>query len=180
MSNLVNLVGTGSSLASLELLEVVRARVHVVGWCSEVKRVQSVSPELVERSRGCGESNMRLTALKTPDEVLALYIAVDANVLLLLVVSLGSGLLGRLSGSRAASTEEHAGEAVANGGADSDTSGGRGHLAEQTGSLRLLSHGRRVLGILRRRLVVLLVRGSHGVSTARSRRGGSGRAGGST
>ncbi len=55
---------------------------------------------------------------------------------------------------------------------DSDTGSGGCHLTEQTGTTRLLGHGRRLLSVsLRRLLVVLLLlmvllrRGGHGVGT---------------
>lgn len=117
-----------------------------------------------------------LTALKALDEVLALLLAASTHALLLLsisvlVVSLGRSLL-LLGGCGAATTEEHIGEAVAHGGTDSDTSGGRSHLTKETRAGRLLS-GRRVGCVsLRRLLVVLLRRSGHGVSTARARGGG--------
>ena len=116
-----------------------------------------------------------LTALETLDEVFALLLAADTHVLLLLtgvgalVVSLGWCLLS-LSRGRAATTEKHVGETVTHGRADSDTSGGGGHLTEETGTRRLLCHSRLLLCVcLRRLLVLLLLRGGHGVSTSRAR-----------
>ena len=115
-----------------------------------------------------------LTALETLDKVLALLFAADADALLLtrvgsLVVSLRSGLLSLFDGLGATTTKEHVGKTVTDRRSNSDTGSGGSHLSKQTGSLRLLCHGRRVLlsvgGLL---VVMLLRRRSHGVCAARA------------
>lgn len=77
-----------------------------------------------------------LTALKTLDEVLALLLAADTHVLLLLtsvgalVVRL-SGLL-RLLGRGRTTTKEHVGKSVAHRGTNGYTGGGGSHLTKET------------------------------------------------
>lgn len=173
---MLSLVRASSSLAGLELLEVVRARVHVVGCQSREKAERKgsvIASQHNEEVDGRRKGKRILTALKALDEVLALLLTAGADVLLLvgvtLVVRLRRGLLGLLGGCRAASTEQHVGETVANSRTDGDTGSGGSHLAKKTGALRLLRHGRRVLGVsLGRWLVVLLRRSGHGVGATRA------------
>lgn len=141
------------------------------------------SPVLIREVKECvkGGGDER-TAFKTLDEILALLLAASAHRLLLsgvgtLVVRLRR-LLSLFGGCRAAATEEHVRQTVADGRSNSDTSSGGSHLTEQTGTSRLLlcRHGWLLCVRLRRLLVVLLlllVRRGHCVCTTRTRGCGS-------